>query len=85
MLFECVIATPFERYQENVHMVTLPGAKGILGVLINHAPMMVMLAEGEINLYETASHIVKRFKTKEGYAHITPTFCHVYVKGLEIV
>lgn len=83
MLFECIIATPVVVHKENVYMVTLPGVEGKLGILANHAPMMVMLEGGEIDFYESGTRKIKRFKTKEGYAHITSTFCHVYVQDIE--
>lgn len=83
MQFECIIATPFSVHRENVHMVTIPAVKGLLGVLAHHAPMVVILEAGEIDFYESSSRIVRRFKVEEGYAHITPNFCHVYVKNAE--
>lgn len=55
-----------------VDMVVLPAAEGEIGVLPQHAPMIVMLRGGTIRLYEN-SQVVDRLFVTGGFAEITTT------------
>lgn len=45
--FEVEIITPFgEHFSGPVSSITLPGSEGEMGILVNHAPMLAMLAPG---------------------------------------
>ena len=60
----------------NVDMVVIPAAEGELGVLVGHAPMIVLLRGGTIRLYEGAQ-VAERIFVTGGFAEITPERCTV--------
>lgn len=53
-----------------VEMVVLPGAEGDLGILVNHAPMIVALRPGSIRVFE-GSKVTDEFPVDGGFAEIT--------------
>ena len=55
-----------------VDMVVIPAADGELGVLVNHAPMIVLLRGGTIRLYE-GGQVIDRLFVSGGFAEVTPT------------
>lgn len=55
-----------------VEMVVLPAAEGEMGVLANHAPMIVLLRGGTIRLYE-GSKVTDTLYVSGGFAEITAT------------
>lgn len=55
-----------------VDMVVIPAAEGELGVLVQHAPMIVLLRGGTIRLYE-AGQVTERLFVSGGFAEITPS------------
>jgi F-type H+-transporting ATPase subunit epsilon len=55
-----------------VDLVVIPAAEGELGVLVNHAPMIVMLRGGTVRLYE-GGQVIDRLFVSGGFAEITPT------------
>ena len=59
-----------------VEMVTIPAAEGEMGVLENHAPMLVMLRGGTIRLTENGQ-ITDRLYVAGGFAEVTPERCTV--------
>ncbi len=59
-----------------VEMVVLPASEGDLGVLPNHAPMIVMLRGGVIAIYE-GGQVRERLYVSGGFAEITPERCTV--------
>lgn len=59
-----------------VEMVTIPAAEGEMGVLENHAPMLVMLRGGTITLTENGQ-ITDRLYVAGGFAEVTPERCTV--------
>jgi F-type H+-transporting ATPase subunit epsilon len=54
-----------------VDMVVIPAAEGELGVLPQHAPMIVLLRGGTIRLYE-GGQVIERLFVSGGFAEITP-------------
>lgn len=75
------LVTPIEIVcKEEVRMAVFPGAQGMLGVLENHAPMLVAVKEGRLDLYQTGSQVYRSFDVKEGYADITHDGCFLYVQ-----
>jgi len=63
--FQLQILTPDKTLcSTQAEFVKLPGAKGEIGVLANHAPMVVMLKEGEIEVKEADK--VQKFAIKRG-------------------
>lgn len=59
-----------------VEMVTIPAAEGEMGVLENHAPMLVMLRGGTITLTENGQ-ATDRLYVAGGFAEVTPERCTV--------
>jgi len=55
-----------------VDMVVIPAAEGEMGVLPQHAPMIVLLQEGTIRLYE-GGRVTESLQVSGGFAEITPT------------
>jgi F-type H+-transporting ATPase subunit epsilon len=55
-----------------VDMVVIPAAEGELGVLVQHAPMIVLLRGGTIRLYE-GGQVTERLFVSGGFAEITPS------------
>jgi len=56
-----------------VDMVVIPAAEGEMGVLAQHAPMIVMLRGGMIRLYDAAGQVTERLFVSGGFAEIAPT------------
>ena len=59
-----------------VDMVVIPAAEGDIGVLEGHAPMIVTLRGGEIDLY-AGEQVSERLYVAGGFAEITPERCTV--------
>jgi F-type H+-transporting ATPase subunit epsilon len=59
-----------------VEMVVIPAAEGDLGVLPNHAPMIVLLRGGTITIHE-GGRVTDRLYVSGGFAEITPERCTV--------
>lgn len=55
-----------------VDMVVIPAAEGEMGVLPNHAPMIVLLRGGTIRLYQ-GSTVTEKLYVTGGFAEVTPT------------
>jgi F-type H+-transporting ATPase subunit epsilon len=54
-----------------VDMVVIPAAEGEMGVLVNHAPMIVLLRGGVIRLYQGET-VTDRLFVTGGFAEVTP-------------
>ncbi|HEY0419744.1 MAG TPA: ATP synthase F1 subunit epsilon [Acetobacteraceae bacterium] len=54
-----------------VDMVVIPAAEGEMGVLPQHAPMIVLLQGGTIRLYEDG-RVTDRLFVSGGFAEVTP-------------
>jgi F-type H+-transporting ATPase subunit epsilon len=54
-----------------VDMVVIPAEEGELGVLPNHAPMIVLLRGGTIRIY-AGTNVTDRLYVTGGFAEITP-------------
>ena len=64
------IVTPEAKtYSEDVEMVTLPGAKGEMGVYPNHVPLMTQIAAGQIIARKNGQD--QFLAVGEGFAEIT--------------
>jgi F-type H+-transporting ATPase subunit epsilon len=59
-------------FSRPVEMATIPAAEGEMGVLPNHAPMIVTLRGGVIKVQENGRETEKLF-VMGGFAEITPT------------
>ena len=54
-----------------VDMVVIPAAEGEMGILVNHAPMIVLLRGGTIRLYQ-GNTVTEQLYVSGGFAEITP-------------
>jgi F-type H+-transporting ATPase subunit epsilon len=59
-----------------VDMVVIPAAEGEMGVMAQHAPMILLLRGGTIRLYEGTT-VTEQFYVAGGFAEITPERCTV--------
>lgn len=59
-----------------VDMVVIPASEGDMGVLEGHAPTMVMLRGGVIDLYD-GDTVTDRMYVAGGFAEVTPERCTV--------
>ena len=55
-----------------VDMVVIPAAEGEMGVLVNHAPMIVLLRGGTIRLYQGTA-VTEQLYVDGGFAEVTPS------------
>jgi len=55
-----------------VDMVVIPAAEGEMGVLPQHAPMIVLLQQGVIRLYE-GGRVTESLQVSGGFAEVTLT------------
>ena len=60
--------------EKEVSMVVIPGLKGDIGVLPNHAPLLTLLRPGVVRVYEGAE-IIMRIFVNGGFSEITLTKC----------
>ncbi len=60
----------------DVEMVVIPAAEGEMGVLPNHAPMIVLLRGGTIAIHE-GGRVTDTLYVSGGFAEITPERCTV--------
>jgi F-type H+-transporting ATPase subunit epsilon len=54
-----------------VDMVVIPAAEGEMGVLVNHAPMIVLLRGGTVRLY-SGTTVTETLYVSGGFAEVTP-------------
>jgi F-type H+-transporting ATPase subunit epsilon len=54
-----------------VDMVVIPAAEGEMGVLVNHAPMIVLLRGGTVRLYN-GGNVSETLYVSGGFAEVTP-------------
>ena len=68
--FECSLVTPEEAvFDQPVTSANLPAHDGQLGILANHAPLLVQLGEGDLHLkLEDGSS--KSYKLRGGFAQM---------------
>jgi F-type H+-transporting ATPase subunit epsilon len=59
-----------------VDMAVIPAAEGDIGVLPNHAPMIVLLRGGIIAIHE-GGRVTDRLYVSGGFAEITPERCTI--------
>jgi F-type H+-transporting ATPase subunit epsilon len=73
MPFDLEIVSP-ERLllSKPVDMVVIPAAEGEMGVLVNHAPMIVLLRGGTIRLYQ-GGQVTEQLFVSGGFAEVTTT------------
>ena len=60
----------------DVDMVVIPASEGDIGVLPNHAPMIVLLRGGALTIHE-GGRVTDTLFVSGGFAEITPERCTV--------
>ncbi len=55
-----------------VDMVAIPASEGEMGVMAQHAPMIVLLRGGTVRLYQ-GGQVTDRLFVSGGFAEVTPT------------
>lgn len=70
---ELVVVTPERQLlREKVAEVTLPGAKGCLGILPGHAPLMSELGIGELNYHSAGAAENTVIAIVQGFSEVLP-------------
>lgn len=59
-----------------VSMVVIPAARGAMGILPHHAPMILNLQSGVVEIYE-GENMTEKIFVAGGFAEITPQGCNV--------
>ncbi len=73
MPFDLEIVSPEKLLlSKTVDMVVIPAAEGEMGVLPDHAPMIVLLRAGTIRLYQ-GNAVTEQLYVSGGFAEVTPT------------
>ncbi len=54
-----------------VDMVVIPASEGEMGVMVQHAPMIVLLRGGTVRLYQ-GGQVTDRLFVSGGFAEVTP-------------
>lgn len=60
---------------QDVDMVVLPGLEGEIGVLFNHAPMVIEMRAGQLKIYIDSG--VRLYHITGGFAHIAHNNCSI--------
>lgn len=81
MLHLIIVIPERELFAEDVDSVLLPGAEGQLGILPNHAPMIVQLDEG--TLTARRANEVYQFAIHGGFAKISASEVSVLAHSAE--
>ncbi len=78
--FQAEVLTPEgEVFSEQVEMLSTRTARGSIGVLANHEPVLAMLDPTELRLYRSDSDVV-RFAQAEGYLQFSENRALVLVE-----
>lgn len=79
--FKMVILSPTKTlFEGNVHMAVIPGTEGNLGVLPNHAPLIISLKPGQVKIYrESSQKLDEEITIPSGYANIQENLCQLFV------
>ena len=70
--FMCDIVTPVAKLvSEEATLVVVPGVEGEMGFLAGHAPLVSVLADGEVRVTGSADGEVKHYALQGGYVEVT--------------
>ena len=56
---------------DDVYMVVVPGTEGEEGIMVDHAPYMTTLRDGEVAVYRTASGQPEKIAVTGGFAEVS--------------
>lgn len=72
--FDCeIVSTTKSLFSAKAEMVVVPGVEGSMGFLAGHAPLVSVLADGEVRLTPEGSNNIQRFNLKGGYVQVSDT------------
>ena len=63
-------------FAHDADMVVMPGAEGDIAAMPEHAPLMLTLRGGVVDVYEDGA-VTHRFFVAGGFADIAPTHCTI--------
>lgn len=70
--FMCDIVTPVAKLvSKEADLVVVPGVEGEMGFLKGHAPLVSVLADGEVRVKDTASGELEHYAVQGGYVEVT--------------
>ena len=79
-----LVASDGTSWEKQVCSVTLPAARGSLGILANHAPMLCALAKGTVK-YRYDTDTVGYLRISDGIANIADNEVTLLLSDLEEV
>lgn len=69
--FMCDIVTPVAKLvSEEAELVVVPGVEGEMGFLKGHAPLVSVLADGEVRVKRTADGEMQHYALQGGYVEV---------------
>ncbi|MCE2565009.1 ATP synthase F1 subunit epsilon [Komagataeibacter sp. FNDCF1] len=63
-------------FAHDADMVVMPGSEGDIAAMPDHAPLMLMLRGGVVDVYEGAA-VTSRFFVAGGFADMAPSHCTI--------
>jgi F-type H+-transporting ATPase subunit epsilon len=72
-----IITPEGEVENSDYYMAVICAKEGELGIMENHAPLLTLLKEGDINLYESEGKIAKTIKITGGFAEVSNNECNI--------
>lgn len=70
--FMCDIVTPVAKLvSKEADLVVVPGVEGEMGFLKGHAPLVSVLADGEVRVKDTTSGELEHYAVQGGYVEVT--------------
>ena len=63
-------------FSHDADMVVMPGTEGDIAAMPDHAPLMLMLRGGVVDVYEGQA-VTNRFFVAGGFADMAPTHCTI--------
>ena len=63
-------------FAHDADMVVMPGSEGDIAAMPDHAPLMLMLRGGVVDVYEGQA-VTNRFFVAGGFADMAPTHCTI--------
>jgi len=84
--FQLEIITPHTVvFSENVVSVTVPGSEGYLGILANHAPLLVSLKPGRVEIRRAGDHIPAIAIVQGGFLETSGNKVDILVEEAEMM
>ncbi len=52
------------------YLISIPAARGEMGLMANHEAVLSSLSEGEIKIFDNQQNVIKNFPIKSGFAEM---------------